>query len=52
MRIFGQLLLGDKQKVAYLYKTTSKEKFLHKKYQLPLLWQQWRFKMAGILALK
>ena len=25
MRIFGQLLLVDKQKVPYLYKTTSKE---------------------------
>jgi hypothetical protein len=24
MRIFGQLLLVDKQKVPYLYKTTSK----------------------------
>ena len=31
MRIFGQLLLVDKQKVPYLYKTTSKEfEFLHK----------------------
>jgi hypothetical protein len=25
MRIFGQLLLVDEQKVPYLYKTTSKE---------------------------
>jgi hypothetical protein len=25
MRIFGQLLLVDKQKVPYLYKATSKE---------------------------
>jgi hypothetical protein len=25
MRIFGQLLLVDKQKVPYLYKTTSKD---------------------------
>ena len=33
MRIFGQLLLVDKQKVPYLYKTTSKEfEFLHKIY--------------------
>ena len=36
MRIFGQLLLVDKQKVPtvpYLYKTTSKEfEFLHKSY--------------------
>jgi hypothetical protein len=27
MRIFGQLLLVDKQKVPYLCKTTSKETF-------------------------
>ena len=41
MRISGQLLLVDKQKVPYLYKTTSKEfKFLHKVTQLLLLWQQ------------
>jgi hypothetical protein len=33
MRIFGQLLLVDKQKVPYSYKTTSKEfEFLHKSY--------------------
>jgi hypothetical protein len=33
MRIFGQLLLVDKQKVPYLNKTTSKEfEFLHKNY--------------------
>ena len=33
MRIFGQLLLVDKQKAPYLYKTTSKEfEFLHKSY--------------------
>jgi hypothetical protein len=31
MPIFGQLLLVDKQKVPYLYKTTSTEfEFLHK----------------------
>jgi hypothetical protein len=31
MRIFGQLLLVDKQKVPYLYKITLKEfEFLHK----------------------
>jgi GH18 family chitinase len=28
MRVFGQLLLVDKQKVPYLYKTTSKELIL------------------------
>jgi hypothetical protein len=33
MRIFGQLLLVDKQKVPYLCKTTSKEfELLHKNY--------------------
>jgi hypothetical protein len=33
MRIFGQLFLVDKQKVPYLYKTTSKEfQLLHKSY--------------------
>jgi hypothetical protein len=33
MRIFGQSLLVDKQKVPYLYNTTSKEfEFLHKSY--------------------
>jgi hypothetical protein len=33
MRIFGQLLLVEKQKVPYLYQTTSKEfEFLHKSY--------------------
>jgi hypothetical protein len=40
MRIFGQLLLVDKQKVPYLYKTTSKEFEFVNKTQLPLLWQQ------------
>jgi hypothetical protein len=33
MSIFGQLLLVDKQKVPYLYQTTSKEfEILHKSY--------------------
>jgi hypothetical protein len=41
MRIFGQLLLVNKQKVPYLYKITSKEfEFLRKSMQLALLWQQ------------
>ena len=41
MRICGQLLLADKQKVPYLYKTTSKEfEICTKVTQLPLLWQQ------------
>jgi hypothetical protein len=42
MRIFGQLLLVDKQKVPYLHKTTSKEfEFLHKTgYATAVLWQQ------------
>jgi hypothetical protein len=41
MRIFEQLLLVDKQKVPYLYKTTSKEfEFCTNVTPLPLLWQQ------------
>ena len=33
MRIFGKLVLVDKQTVPYLYKSTSKEfEFLHKSY--------------------
>jgi hypothetical protein len=42
MRIFGQLLLVDKQKVPYmsLYKTTSKQFEFFQVTQLPLLWQQ------------
>jgi hypothetical protein len=41
MRIFEQLLLVDKQKVPYLYKTTSKEfESLHKSHATALLWQQ------------
>ena len=47
MRIFGQLLLADKQKVPYLYKTISKEfEFLHKSYATIT------FQDGGILALK
>ena len=49
MCIFGQSLLVDEQKVPYLYKTISKE---FEFTQLPLLWQQWHFKMADILALR
>jgi hypothetical protein len=51
MRIFGQLLLVDKQKVPYLYKTTSKEfEFLHKSYATAVAMATRRFKMADILA--
>jgi hypothetical protein len=40
MRVFGQLLLVDKQKVPYLYKITSKEfEFLHKSYATAQAWQ-------------
>jgi hypothetical protein len=53
MRILGQLLLVDKQKVPYLYKTTSKEfEFLHKSYATAVAMATRRFKMADILALK
>jgi hypothetical protein len=51
MRIFEQLLLVDKQKVPYLYKTTSKEfKFLHKSYATTIAMATMTFKMADILA--
>ena len=40
MRFFGQLLLVDKQKVPYLYKTTFRElEFCTKVTQISLLWQ-------------
>jgi hypothetical protein len=42
MRIFGQLLLVDKQKVPYLYKTTFKEfEFLHNLSHLNLYVRTW-----------
>ena len=53
MRIFGQLLLVDKQKVPYLYKTTFKEfEFLHKSYASAVAMATMTFQMADILALK
>jgi hypothetical protein len=45
MGIFGQLLLVDKQKVPYLYKTTSKD-------ATAVAMATMTFKTADILALK
>ena len=48
MRIFGQLLLVDKQKVPYLYKTTSKEfEFLHKSYATAVAMTTMTFQDGG-----
>jgi hypothetical protein len=52
MRIFGQLLLGDKQKVVYLYKTTSKEKFLHKTYATAVAVATMAFQDGGYFGFK
>jgi hypothetical protein len=52
MRIFGQLLLVDKQNVPYLYKTTSKEfEFLHKSYATAVVTQM-TFQEGGYFAFK
>jgi hypothetical protein len=48
MRIFGQLLLVDKQKVPYLYKTTSKEfEFLYKSYATAVAMATMTFQHGG-----
>ena len=48
MRIFGQLLLVDKHKVTYLYKTTSKEfEFLHKSYATAVAMATMTFEDGG-----
>ena len=47
MRIFRQLLLVDKQKVPYLYKTTSKEfEFLHESYATAVAMATMTFQVA------
>jgi hypothetical protein len=51
MRIFGQLLLVDKQKVPYLYKTTSKE-FLHKSYATAVSMATMMFQDGGYFGFK
>jgi hypothetical protein len=53
MRIFGQLLLIDKQKVPYLYKTTSKEfEFFHKSYATAVAMATMTFQDAGYFGFK
>jgi hypothetical protein len=53
MRIFGQLLLVDEQKVPYLYKTTSKEfEFLHKCYATAVAMATMTFQDGGYFAFK
>jgi hypothetical protein len=48
MRVFGQLLLVDKQKVPYLYKITSKEfEFLHKSYATVVAMETMTFQDGG-----
>jgi hypothetical protein len=53
MRIFGQLLLVDKQKVLYLYKTTSEEfEFLHKSYATAVAVATMTFQGGGYFGFK
>jgi hypothetical protein len=53
MRIFGQLLLVDKQKVPYLHKTTSKEfEFLHKSYATAVAMATMTFQNSGYFGFK
>jgi hypothetical protein len=53
MRIFGQLLLVDKQKVPYLYKTTSKEfEFLYKSYATAVSIATMAFQDGGYFGFK
>jgi hypothetical protein len=53
MRIFGQLLLVDKQKVPYLHKTTSKEfEFLHKSYATAVAMATMTFQNCGSFGFK
>jgi hypothetical protein len=53
MRIFGQLLLVDKQKVPYLYKTTSKEfEFSHKSYATAVAMATMTFQDGGYFGFK
>ena len=53
MRIFGQLLLVDKQKVPYLHKTTSKElEFLHISYATAVAMATMTFQNGGYFGFK
>ena len=52
MRIFGQLLLVDKQKVPY-HKTTTKEfEFLHKSYATAVAMATMTFQDGGYFGFK
>ena len=53
MRIFGQLLLVDNQKVPDLYKTISKEfEFLHKSYATAVAMATMTFQDGGYVGFK
>ena len=53
MRIFEQLLLADKRKVPYLYKTISKEfEFLHKSYATAVAMATMTFQDGGYFGFK
>ena len=53
MRIFGQLLLVDKQKAPYLYKITSKKfEFLHKSYVTAVAMATMTFQDGGYFGFK
>jgi hypothetical protein len=53
MRIFGQLLLVDKQKVPYLCKTTSKEfELLYKSYATAIAMATMTFQDGGYFGFK
>ena len=53
MRILGQLLPVDKQKVPYLYKTTSKEfEILHKSYATAVAMATTTFQDGGYFGFK
>jgi hypothetical protein len=53
MRIFGQLLLVDKQKVPCLHQTTSKEfEFLHKSYATAVAMATMTFQNGGYFGFK
>jgi hypothetical protein len=53
MRILGQLLLVDKQKVPYLHKTTSKQfEFLHKSYTTSVAMPTMTFQDGGYFGFK
>ncbi len=45
-------LFEDKEYICYVKQHLKSSNSFTKVAQLPLLWQQWRFKMADILALK